>query len=237
MRVAAVGDLHAGRASTREALARLSNVGTDADLLLLAGDLTDHGEPEQAAVLADVLASVKIPVVSVLGNHDFEKGRPFAVADALERVGVRMLDGTSVTFGDVGVAGVKGFGGGFDPHRLGPFGERALKDFVAEIEQEADKLSAALAGLKTRHKIALMHYAPIAATVEGEPREIFPFMGSSLLAEVVDRAGATLALHGHAHRGSFEGATAAGRVPVYNVAAAVLRRLAPARAYAVFDLP
>jgi Icc-related predicted phosphoesterase len=235
MRIAAVGDVHTGRANTREQVARLHNVDRDADLLLLAGDLTDHGEPEQAAFLAEQLEPVKIPIVSVLGNHDFERGRPFAVADALERAGVRMLDGTSFTTGDVGVAGVKGFGGGFDPRHLGSFGERLMKDFVAEIEQEADKLAMALSQLRTKHKIVLLHYSPVSGTLDGEPREIWPFMGSSMLARVADRGGATLILHGHAHAGSFEGRTPGG-VPVYNVAAAVLRRMDPPRAYAVFDL-
>jgi Icc-related predicted phosphoesterase len=236
MRVAAVGDLHGGRASTRAQVARLHEVGQEADLLLLAGDVTDHGQPEQSVQLAEELARVTVPIVAVLGNHDFEHGRPFAVADALEQVGVRVLDGTSATFSSVGVAGVKGFGGGFDPRQLGAFGEPLMKNFVAEIEQEADKLAHALAKLQTRHKIALLHYAPIAGTLEGEPREIFPFLGSSKLAKAADRNGATMIVHGHAHAGVFAGATAGG-VPVYNVAASVLRRMEPPRAYAVFDLP
>jgi uncharacterized protein len=235
MRVAAVGDVHTGRANTRAQLARLHAVARDADLLLLAGDLTDHGEPAQAEALGAELGPVEIPIVSVLGNHDFERGRPFAVVDALERAGVRMLDGTSFVTGEVGVAGVKGFGGGFEPRHLGPFGERVLKDFVTEVEQEAEKLAAALRGLKTRHRIALMHYAPVSDTLEGEPREIYPFLGSSRLGQVADRCGATLVIHGHAHAGTFRGRTPGG-VPVYNVAASVLRRMDPPRAYAVFDL-
>lgn len=236
MRIAAVGDVHAGCTATRAQLGRLHEVGHDADLLLLAGDVTDHGRVEQAVRLADELASVNIPIVAVLGNHDFETGRPFAVADALETVGVRVLDGTSVVFGNVGVAGVKGFGGGFDPRHLSAFGEPVLKSFVSEIVAEADKLASALSRLKTKHRIALMHYAPITATLEGEPREIYPFLGSSKLAHAAERAGATLIVHGHAHSGTFAGFTGGG-IPVYNVAAAVLRRLQPPRAYAVFDLP
>lgn len=235
MRIAAVGDVHTGRANTREQVARLHHVVEDAELLLLAGDLTDHGEPEQAAVLAERLAGVKIPIVSVLGNHDFERGRPFAVVDALERVGVRTLDGTSFVVGDVGIAGVKGFGGGFDPRQLSSFGERVLKDFVAEIDAEASKLAHALSRLQTRHKIALLHYAPVVGTLEGEPREIHAFLGSSKLAHVAEKFGATMIVHGHAHGGSFSGQTAGG-IPVFNCAAAVLRRLDPPRAYAVFDL-
>ena len=236
MKIAAVGDVHTGRANTREQVARLHHVGEDADLLLLAGDLTDHGEPEQAAFLADELAHVKVPIVSVLGNHDFERGRPFAVVEALERSGVRTLDGTCFTVGDVGIAGVKGFGGGFDPRQLSAFGERVLKDFVAEIDQEATKLAHALTKLTTRHKIALMHYAPVTGTLEGEPREIWAFLGSGKLAQVAEKCGATMIVHGHAHGGTFEGKTAGG-IPVFNCAAAVLRRLDPPRAYAVFDLP
>jgi Icc-related predicted phosphoesterase len=235
MRIAAVGDLHAGRANTREQIARLHTVADDAQLLLLAGDLTDHGNPAEAALLAEELARVSVPIVTVLGNHDFECGRAFAIADALEHVGVRVLDGTSLTFGDVGIAGVKGFGGGFDPRHLGAFGERVMKEFVAEIEEEADKLASALNRLKTRHKIALLHYSPVVGTLEGEPREIFPFMGSSKLGHVADRCGATLVLHGHAHAGTFASETPGG-VPVFNVAAKVLRNLDPPRAYAVFDL-
>jgi Icc-related predicted phosphoesterase len=214
MRAAAVGDVHVGRSNTRVQVARLHDVGADADLLLLAGDITDHGRVEQAEQLADEVSRVKVPIVTVLGNHDFEHGRPFAVADALERVGVRVLDGTSAVFGNVGVAGVKGFGGGFDPRQLGSFGEPLMKNFVAEIEQEAEKLAHALARLRTPHKIALMHYAPITATLEGEPREIFPFLGSSKLAHAAEKHGATLILHGHAHAGTFAGVTPAG-VPVY----------------------
>jgi Icc-related predicted phosphoesterase len=236
MRIAAVGDVHTGRSNTREQVARLHHVSEDADLLLIAGDLTDHGEPDQAAALADELARVKIPIVCVLGNHDFERGRPFAVVDALESAGARTLDGTCYAVGDVGIAGVKGFGGGFDPRQLSAFGERVLKDFVAEIDQEASKLAHALQKLHTRHKIVLLHYAPITETLEGEPREIWAFLGSGKLAQVAERYGATMIVHGHAHAGTFEGKTKSG-IPVFNCAASVLRRLDPPRAYAVFDLP
>lgn len=235
MRIAAVGDLHAGRATTREQIAHLREVGHDADLLLLAGDLTDHGDPAEAAILAEELRRVRVPIVTVLGNHDFERGRPFAVIDVLEQAGVRVLDGTSITFGDVGIAGVKGFGGGFDPRHLGAFGERVLKDFVAEVDAEADKLEASLNRLRTRYRVALLHYSPVTDTLQGEPREIYPFMGSSKLASVIDRCGATFVVHGHAHAGSFAGRTPKG-IPVYNVAAKVLRRATPPRSYAVFDL-
>ena len=235
MRIAAVGDVHAGRTSTRELIARLHRIGEDADMLLLAGDLTDHGEPEQAVTLATQLASVSIPIVCVLGNHDYERGSPLAVVDALEHAGVRTLDGTSFVVGNVGVAGVKGFGGGFDPRQLSAFGERVLKDFVAEIDRETTKLAHALARLETQHKIVLLHYSPVIGTLEGEPREIYPFLGSSKLAIVAEKFGATMILHGHAHGGQFSSHTKNG-IPVYNCAASVLRRLEPPRGYAVFDL-
>ena len=177
MRLAAIGDVHAEAVPIRRNR-RSRNTAPVArgclELLLLAGDLTDHGQPEQAVQLAQQLEHVKIPIVSVLGNHDFECGRPFAVADALERVGVRMLDGTSVIIGDLGIAGVKGFGGGFDPRHLGYFGERVMKDFVAEIEQEAEKLATALESLSTRFKVVLLHYAPVSHDARGRTARDLP---------------------------------------------------------------
>jgi Icc-related predicted phosphoesterase len=236
MRIAAVGDVHAGRANTRAQMAHLHEVGRDADVLVLAGDLTDHGDPAEAELLADELSRVKIPIVAVLGNHDFERGRPFAVVDALEHVGVRVLDGTSIVVHGVGIAGVKGFGGGFDPRQLRAFGERVLKDFVAEIDGEADKLAHALARLHTKTRVALLHYAPVTATLEGEPREIWAFMGSGKLEEAADRGGASVVVHGHAHSGAHRGETKGG-APVYNVAARVLGRMQPARPYVVIEVP
>ncbi len=223
VRLAAVADIHCTRTAPGE-LSRIFNEATaQADVLLLGGDLTDYGLPEEAQALARELSGVKIPILAVLGNHDCEAGRPEEVSGILRDAGVQILDGDVVEIHGVGIAGVKGFGGGFGRRTLEPWGEAATKAFVHESVGEALKLERALARLSTSQRVALLHYAPIEATVEGEPREIFPFLGSSRLEEPLNRYGVTAAFHGHAHRGAPEGRTSAG-VPVFNVALPVLRR-------------
>lgn len=226
--LAAVGDLHCSRAS-RGALQPLFAHAAErgADVLCLCGDLTDYGLAEEAQVLAHEIGRVgKLPVLAVLGNHDFESGRPDEIRRILADVGVVVLDGDTFEIAGVGFVGVKGFGGGFGRHTLEPWGEVSIKAFVDEAVSEALKLESALAKLRTPQRVALLHYAPIEGTVEGEPREIFPFLGSSRLAEPLDRWGVSAAFHGHAHGGRPEGRTRDG-VPVYNVAAALLRRVFP----------
>ena len=233
IRVAAVGDVHVGVDSAGRLAPRLAGLADRADLLLLAGDLTHRGRPEEAAVLAGELDGVGVPVVAVLGNHDYHTDQQDAVTEVLEDAGIRVLEGeaTVVEVGDrrVGIAGTKGFGGGFAGASASDFGEPEMKAFVGHTKSLAGRLERALGGLRGMDRtIVLLHYSPVAETLAGEPREIHAFLGSYLLAEAVDRAGADLAIHGHAHRGSRNGTTPGG-VPVRNVAAPVI-----GRAYEVF---
>ncbi len=223
VRVAAVADLHCTKAMQGQLQPLLAQAAAVADVLLLGGDLTDYGLPEEAHVLAKELAGVKVPLVGVLGNHDFESGKQAEVRDVLCEAGVKMLDGDACEVAGVGIAGVKGFAGGFGRATLGAWGEDAIKQFVREALDETMKLESALARLRTPQRIALLHYAPIKATVEGEPPEIFAFLGCGRLAEPLHRYGVTAVFHGHAHRGAPEG------VPVYNVSLPLLRRSFPDR--------
>jgi Icc-related predicted phosphoesterase len=194
---------------------------------VLCGDLTDYGLPEEAQVLAkDLTISLKIPVVAVLGNHDFESGQAQEVQRILCDAGVRILDGDGCEVHNIGFAGVKGFGGGFGERALGAWGEESIKRFVHEVIDEALKLEKAIARLNTMQRIVVLHYAPIRATVEGEPLEIFPFLGSSRLEEPLNRYPVTAVFHGHAHHGSPKARTQRD-VPVYNVALPLLRRAFP----------
>ncbi|HZR21998.1 MAG TPA: metallophosphoesterase [Vicinamibacterales bacterium] len=236
VRVAALADLHCTKTSQGAFQPVFAGVADVADVLLLAGDLTDYGLPEEAKVLARELASVRVPIAAVLGNHDIESGKAEEICHILADTGVTMLDGDATELKGIGVAGVKGFGGGFGQRALGPWGEPIIKSFVREAVDEALKLEAALARLRTGPMIALLHYSPIAATVEGEPLEIYPFLGSSRLEEPISRYPVSLVLHGHAHRGQLQGATKAG-VPVYNVSMPLLSRsFADKPPYRVFDV-
>lgn len=234
VRIAAVGDVHFGVDSRGTLAAHFERVGEDADVLLLAGDVTTCGEPAEAEALAAELGAAQVPVVAVLGNHDYHAGREDEVAAALERAGVTVLEGDAVTLeidgARLGVAGVKGFGGGFAGACGSDFGEREMKAFVRHTKDRAQALEAALAGLDADPKVALLHYSPVKGTLLGERLEIYPFLGSYLLGEAVDRGGAQLVLHGHAHRGT-EKAVTPGGVHARNVAQPVLRR-----AYAVYSL-
>ena len=226
MRIAAVADLHVSRTSNGY-VDLIRSASREADVLLLPGDLTDYGLPEEAEILmAEIEEHAEVPVVAVLGNHDFEGGKTEEVHDVLTAGGVLLLDGDACEIDGVGFAGVKGFAGGFGRGSLQPWGEAIIKRFVDEAIAEATKLEAALRRLKSDRRVALLHYAPIEATVEGEPREIFPFLGSSRLAEVLDRYPVDFVVHGHAHRGAPEGRTEKG-IPVYNVSLPVLREREP----------
>ncbi|MDB4879887.1 MAG: hypothetical protein JWL60_1333 [Gemmatimonadetes bacterium] len=227
VRIAAVSDVHYAKTSQGSLLPLFTQITERADVLVLAGDLTDYGLAEEARVLArDLTMAVKIPIVAVLGNHDFEAGETEEVRRILTDAGVHLLDGDSVEIHGIGFAGVKGFAGGFGRGALGPWGEPAIKLFVQEALNEALKLESALARLQTRQKIAVLHYAPIRDTVEGEPVEILPWLGCSRLEEPLTRFEVTAAVHGHAHKGAPEGRTATG-IPVYNVALQVLREHYP----------
>ena len=222
LRIAATADIHYGKHSRGQLHDVFSEISRSADVLLLCGDLTDFGLAEEADQLViDLRAAVHIPMIGVLGNHDFESGEQELVLKVLDQAGVTMLDGDVHEIHGVGFAGVKGFGGGFGRRQLGAWGEEIIKKFVHETIQEALKLEAALARLRTPQKIAVLHYAPIHATVEGEPPEINPFLGSTRLEEPVDRYRVNAVFHGHAHRGSLEGRTKSN-VPVYNVAMPLL---------------
>jgi Icc-related predicted phosphoesterase len=204
-------------------------ISSAADVLLLCGDFTDYGLPEEARVLArEITAAMKIPVIAVLGNHDFEGGNPHEIRTILMDAGVTVLDGEATEIKGVGFAGVKGFAGGFGRGALGPWGESAIKAFVQEAVDEALKLEAALARLRTPRRVALLHYSPIRATVEGEPQEIFAYLGSSRLEEPINRYRVSAVFHGHAHRGTPEGRTATG-IPVHNVSMPLLTRTSPNR--------
>ena len=227
VRIAAVGDLHCKPTSAGAYQPLLSQAAEQADVLLLCGDLADRGLPEEAQVLAkEIHASLNIPVVAVLGNHDYETGSEHDVRRVLEDAGVTVLDGEACEIAGVGFAGVKGFAGGFGNRTLQPWGEPTIKSFVRETVEEALKLEAALATLRTEHRVVLLHYAPVRGTVTGEPLEIFPFLGSSRLEEPLARFNVTAVFHGHAHRGAPE-ARATGDIPVYNVAMPLLSRAFP----------
>jgi Icc-related predicted phosphoesterase len=228
VRLAVVADLHYGKTSTGSLHPLLSQIAHSADALLLCGDLTDYGLPEEARLLTRELAPIKIPMIAVLGNHDYHAGQTEELKHIFRDAGMKVLDGDACEVLGIGFAGVKGFAGGFDQRLLAPWGEDLIKQFVHEAIEEALKLESALAKLRTRQRIALLHYAPIRATVEGEPLEIFPFLGSSRLEEPLNRFNVTAAFHGHAHHGTFEGKTKAG-VPVYNVSLPLLRHTYPDR--------
>jgi Icc-related predicted phosphoesterase len=227
IRIAAVADLHFGHAGAGPPLRSMfEQLAERADVLALCGDLTDRGDPDEARALARALSSVTIPTVAVLGNHDHELGKVAEVSQILSDAGVRVLDGEACEIHGVGFAGVKGFAGGFGRGALGPWGEEIIKRFVHEALDEALKLETALSRLRTERRVVLLHYSPIEGTVEGEPREIFPYLGSSRLEEPLTRYPVDAVFHGHAHHGSPEGRTM-GNVPVYNVSIALLRRLYP----------
>ncbi|MGV3494511.1 MAG: metallophosphoesterase family protein [Ramlibacter sp.] len=237
VRFAVVGDLHVRKDSAGSLRTFFAQASEAADALLLCGDLTDYGTREEAEVLAAELGGVKVPIVAVLGNHDYEGGTPEVVCETLTEAGVRVLDGEAVEIEGVGIAGAKGFAGGFGRGSLGGWGEPAIKAFVQEALNEALKLESALAKLRTPRRIALLHYAPIAGTIEGEPVEIFPFLGSSRLEEPLLRYPVDAVFHGHAHRGTVEGKTING-VPVYNVARPLLMRRHPDQPpFRLFELP
>ncbi|MGH7504623.1 MAG: metallophosphoesterase family protein, partial [Longimicrobiales bacterium] len=224
VRIAAVGDLHftgEGGGALRELFA---DVHRSADILVLCGDLTAHGTPEQMRGFVEELAGVKIPVVAVLGNHDCETGNEAVVSTILCDRGVHVLDGTHVVVDGVGFAGAKGFAGGFGRGALAPFGEPIIKQFVQAAIDEALKIENALRNLAADTRIALLHYAPIVDTVLGEPETIYAFLGSSRLVQPLDTLGVNVVFHGHAHHGSIEGTTPGG-VPVRNVALPLLREL------------
>jgi Icc-related predicted phosphoesterase len=236
VKLAAIGDLHFSRTAPAGSLQPLfSQINDTADILVLCGDLTDYGLPEEARAFGREVAPVKIPMVAVLGNHDFESGHEDEVKTILADAGITTLDGDTVEIHGIGFAGVKGFCGGFGRRALGPWGEQTIKKFVHECIDEALKLESALARLRTERLIAVLHYAPIQATVEGEPCEIFPFLGCSRLEEPLTRYPVSAVFHGHAHHGQPEGRTRTD-VPVFNVSASLMREHFPDRPFRLIDV-
>ena len=217
MKVAAMGDLHVREDNWVSYRDLFGEISREADVMVLAGDLTDLGRPKEAELLAQDIKSCSIPVVGVLGNHDYECGAHEEVTHILRDAGMRILDGQSVEIDGVGFVGVKGFAGGFGRRMLGSFGEPAIKQFVGETMNETLRLENAMRQVRAKRSMVILHYAPITETIESEPLEIYPFLGSSRLAETIDRFKVSAIVHGHAHRGRFEGRTPGGQ-PVYNVA-------------------
>ncbi|HWG89728.1 MAG TPA: metallophosphoesterase [Candidatus Thermoplasmatota archaeon] len=235
MRIAAVADLHC-RTDDGPRIRRLAEeAAAEADILVLPGDLTDHGRVAEMEALLHGLNRIDIPVVAVFGNHDHETGQAHVLAQILRAEGIHVLDRSSVTINGVGFAGVKGFAGGFDNRLLRSFGEIPLKSFVQESVEEAASLRRNLKALDTDTRVAVLHYAPTRDTVVGESPEIFPFLGTSRLGDAIDDGGATLALHGHAHGGSYEGKTPGG-TRTYNVSLPVLKKAGFEHEYSVFEI-
>ena len=215
--VAAIGDLHISEVRGADLRELFAEISSKADVLVLCGDLTDVGSPREADMLAEDLLACSVPVVAVLGNHDYESGHVEHLRGTLKAAEVRLLDGQSCEVGGVAFIGVKGFMGGFGRRMLTSFGESMVRSFVTEAVNEAMRLETAMRAVRNERAVVVLHYAPIAETVEGEPPEIFPFLGSSRLAETIDRFKVSAVVHGHAHHGRYAGRTPGG-LPVYNVA-------------------
>jgi Icc-related predicted phosphoesterase len=223
LRVAAIGDLHVQEDSVAPYKEIFAEISSSADVLVLCGDLTNFGKTREAEILAEDIRSCSIPVVGVLGNHDYECGQPGKVCEILHSAGMKVLDEQAVEIEGVGFAGVKGFMGGYGRGELAPFGEPIAKAFVDEVMNESRKLENQLRTLRTERSVAVLHYSPIEGTIEGEPPAIFQYLGSQRLCEPIDRFDHVKAVvHGHAHHGTYEGRTPRG-IPVYNVAQFVLR--------------
>lgn len=236
VRVAALGDIHVREGQGPLYRELFEDIADHADILALCGDLTGRGLPAEAQILAEELRNCRIPVLGVLGNHDFECGHVDELRTIVCQAGMMLLEDEPQEVLGVGFAGVKGFCGGFGTSMLAPFGEEMIKQFVHETVDEALRLESALLRLRAPNKVAVLHYAPIRETVMGENPEIFPFLGSSRLEEPIDRFRADVAFHGHAHRGAPEGRTVKG-VPVYNVAHAIMSAIDPAHPYRVVEFP
>jgi Icc-related predicted phosphoesterase len=235
MRIAALADLHFTTAAYEGFRTALERVRDEADLLVLAGDLTNYGKASEMEPLLNVLVRLRLPIVAVLGNHDYESGQEGELMKMMTAEGIKVLDGTAYERDGVGFAGTKGFIGGFGRGVLTAFGEPEIKRIVQATIDEALKLERAMSQLRTKKRVVVMHYAPVIGTVQGEPAEIFPYLGTSRLAEVVDRHGANIIIHGHAHHGGREGKTVGG-IPVYNVALHLLQAQQPQAAYRMFDV-
>jgi Icc-related predicted phosphoesterase len=235
MRIAATADLHFTPQRYNALRDQMNHVRDEADVLVVAGDLTNFGQPDEMEPLVNALVRLRVPVIVVLGNHDYETGKEVELVRMMTAEGIKVLDGSAYERDGVGFAGTKGFVGGFGRGMLTAFGEPEIKTFVRAGIDEAVKLERAMSQLRTQKRVVVLHYSPIAATVEGESPEIYPFLGTSRLAEVVDRHGADLVVHGHAHHGKLDGKTTAG-VPVHNVAITLLQAQTPPAVYRIFEI-
>src|SRR5205823_12043087 len=235
MRIAATADLHFTPQRLSPLHDQLNRVRDEADVFVVAGDLTNYGRPEEMEPLLNVLVRLRLPTIAVLGNHDYESGREDDLIRMMTQEGIKVLDGTAYERDGVGFAGTRGFLGGFGRGVLTAFGEPEVKRFVQAALDETMKLERALMQLRAEKRVVVMHYAPVVETVRGEPEQIFPYLGSSRLGGVVDRHGANMVLHGHAHHGMLDGKITGG-VPVHNVALTLLQAQNPPQAYRVFDL-
>ena len=235
MRIAAMADLHFSPQGYDRIREPLSHVREEADVLVIAGDLTNYGKVDEMRSLLNGLVRVRLPIVVVLGNHDYESGQEQELIRMLTEEGIKVLDGSSYERDGIGFAGTKGFPGGFGRGLLTAFGEKEVKAFVQASLDEAMKLERALTMLRAPKIVIVTHYAPVCETVRGEPTEIWPYLGSSRLAEVIDRHQAAMALHGHAHHGQLDGKTTAG-IPVHNVAMSLLLAQDPPKPYRVFEV-
>jgi Icc-related predicted phosphoesterase len=234
VRIAAIADIHCRVNFRGEVEKMLEGLPGNADVLLLAGDLTDNGLPEEADLLAKELSFIDVPIMAVLGNHDHEGGKADEVKTIIQQSGVHILEDGALEIGNVGFVGVKGFSGGFDKTLIQPFGENILKAFIRASIEEAVVLENALAKMDCEHRVAVLHYSPVKGTLEGEPLELFPFLGCSRLASALDRQGADIVVHGHAHHGSLYSETP-GKIPVHNVSRFVRSRNAQPP-YCIFEL-
>lgn len=232
--IAAIGDIHIGRAGWGPYTDLFQEISEKADVLLLCGDLTHGGTPEEAENLSTQLAQCTIPVIGVLGNHDYASGNQEKITDILKGEMI-LLDEEPFEVKGVGFAGVKGFGGGFEEYMQSGFGEQTMKDFVQETLSEVLKLESQLSILETEKKVVLLHYSPVRGTLKGESEELYPFLGSSRLAEPIDNFKVTAAFHGHAHYGTYEGKTLSN-IPVYNVSSPIMQKLNPKQPYALIEI-
>ncbi len=235
MRIAATADLHFAPQNATTLRDQFARVRDDADVLVVAGDLTNYGQPSEMEPLLNTLVRLRIPTVAVLGNHDYESEQSAELMRMMTSDGIKVLDGSAYERDGVGFAGTKGFVGGFGRGALTAFGEPEIKAFVRASIDEALKLERAMSQLRTTKRVVVLHYAPIAATAEGEAPEIFPFLGTSRLAEVIDRHGADLVVHGHAHNGKLNGRTTGG-IPVHNVAITLLQSQQAPAGYRIFEV-
>lgn len=235
MRIAATADLHFSPQSYDKIREPFSHVRDEADVLVIAGDLTNYGKPEEMHSLLNALVRLRIPIVAVLGNHDYESGQEQELMKMMTTEGIKVLDGSSYERDGIGFAGAKGFIGGFGRGVLTAFGEKEIKAFVQAGVDETMKLERALSMLRTEKIVIVTHYSPVLETVRGEAQEIWPYLGSSRLAEVIDRHGAVLAIHGHAHHGQLVGKTTGG-IPVHNVALSLLMAQQPPRPYRILEV-